>query len=148
MLADLEWKTPHWAPNGMTVAEWVEQVRHFEKRGWLRDPATMTWSDGPFNYATQYQRAGEAACLPLCWRRRCHRAGRCRNYMPLAIREFMPEFGHYIARLNGEVLLDEDHSLDPAKLFILDEFLGPWLEASPATENARHWAGHYHAAKP
>ena len=64
--------------------------------------------------------------------------------MPLAIREFMPEFGHYIARLNGEVLLDHDHSLDGAKLYILDEFPGPWLEPDPATEKTRHWAALYH----
>lgn len=144
MLAELEWLTPHWAPNGKTIPEWVEEVRWFENNGWLRDPATMALTDDPLDYGSAYLKAGAAACLPLCWRKRCRRAGRCRSRMPLAIREFMPEFGHYIARVNGEILPDPDHSLDPGKLFVLDEFLGPWLPSGPEAENARRWAGHYH----
>ena len=123
MLADLEWMTPHLKPNGKTVAEWVEEVRGFEAEGWLGDPALIDWPADPKHAANRRQRAVGKACLALCWRERCHRAFRCRHHLPLAVREFMPEFAFHMAALGGWPPPFYNGEMDQAKLALLAEIL-------------------------
>ncbi|MBI2718444.1 MAG: hypothetical protein HY245_15705 [Rhizobiales bacterium] len=122
MLADHEWLTPHDRPGGGSIAEWVERVRWLEANGWLRDPAEIAWPSDPEHPANRAQARDQLLCPPLCWRARCRRAGRCRHLMPLAIREFMPEFSVHISKAGGEVSPWRG-PVDQGKLALLAELL-------------------------
>ena len=104
MLYRLEWLTPHETPMGRTVADWVDGVRWLEENRYLRDPATMTWPADPEHPANQQMALQQKVCPPLCWRKRCKRAQRCVHFMPLAVREFMPELVVHLYNLHGEPL--------------------------------------------
>ena len=119
MLAELEWKSPHWRPNGGTLAEWVESVRKMEAGGFLlRDPEKMDLTDEQ----RTYRRHVGVICLCLCWRERCHRAKRCRHFFQLAIKEFQPEFGVFLHEHLG--LPDNYYGpVDEGKLELLRERL-------------------------
>lgn len=93
MLADEEWKTPHWSPGGKSVADWVEGVRWFERNGWLKDPRNTVIPPGIDPAVLRQNETTHRMCYCLCWRPRCRRARRCRHLMPLALREWQPEFG-------------------------------------------------------
>lgn len=99
MLADEEWKTPHWSPGGKSVAEWVEGVRWFERNGWLRDPATITPHPSVNPDVHRRDENTRRLCHGLCWRPRCRRARRCRFLMPLALREWQPEYAMVLKEL-------------------------------------------------
>ena len=120
MLYKLEWKTPHERPNGKTVAEWVKSVRWFEENGWLRDPDTVEWPTDPEHPANRARALDNKVCPPLCWRPRCRRQKRCPHRMPLAVREFMPEFAVYMARAVGDPPFYTG-PLDEGKMLILAE---------------------------
>ena len=93
MIADEEWNTPHWSPGGHSVAEWVEGVRWFEKNGWLKDPRDHAFAPGTDPATVRSYEISLQLCYALCWRPRCRRAKRCRHKIPLAVREWQPEFG-------------------------------------------------------
>jgi hypothetical protein len=99
MLADKEWNTPHWSPGGKSVAEWVEGVRWFERNGWLKDPRHRPMAPGTDPAVLRQQETSQRLCHSLCWRPRCKRAGRCRHIIPLAVREWQPEFGIVLKEL-------------------------------------------------
>ena len=120
MLYKSEWNTPHDHPAGGTVAEWVETVRQLEEAGWLRDP-----KDDPVAEARRgIVHAQNHICLSLCWRRRCHRAGRCKHRLPLAAREFMPELSVVLSEITHEAPHYRG-PCDPAKMQVLRDILGP-----------------------
>ena len=123
MLCELEWLTPHETPQGRTVAEWVLAVRWLEENRYLRDPAAMTWPADPEHPANQQMALQQKVCLPLCWRNRCKRAQRCVHFMPLAMREFMPELAVHLNNLHDE---PQDYSgpVNPDKMVILGEIFG------------------------
>ena len=117
MLYKLEWLTPHETPMGRTVADWVQGVRWLEENKYLRDPASMTWP------ANQQMALQQKVCPPLCWRTRCKRAQRCVHFMPLAVREFMPELVVHLYNLHDEPL-DYSGPVNPDKMVILGEIFG------------------------
>ena len=118
MLADLEWKTPHPRPGGRSVAEWVEGVRWFEHNGYLRDPDSLSRWRPP----TQGEEVSAALCYSLCWRDRCKRAQRCRHNIPLAIREWMPEFAIFLSEI-WDMPINRPNSFDHEKLNLLRELI-------------------------
>ena len=120
MLADREWHTPHDWPGGMSVAEWVREVRWLEANGLLADRAGFAWPADPDHPANRARRRDDMLCPPLCWRPRCQRIGRCRHLLPLAIREFMPELSVHLSALAGEPS-PYDGPVDAAKMMILAE---------------------------
>ncbi len=101
MIADEEWNTPHWSPGGGSVAEWVEEVRWFEKNGWLKDPRDKVMAPGTDPAALRRPEVSQRLCLALCWRPRCRRGSRCRHFIPLALREWQPEFGLMLKELSN-----------------------------------------------
>ncbi|CAN5322995.1 hypothetical protein BH10PSE7_BH10PSE7_44380 [soil metagenome] len=122
MLWKLEWKNPHKKPFGLTLPEWVDEVRRFEAKGWLIDPRIFRrHSPAPPEAHERRERIGKL-CLRLCWRERCHRAGRCRTLLPLAIRDFQPEYGVHLHRI-AERHYVYYGDLDPEKMAILAERL-------------------------
>ena len=118
-----EWQTPHENPAGGTVAEWVETVRQFEEGGWLRDP-----KNDPIAPARQgIMQAQNLICLRLCWRKRCHRAKRCKHRLPLAALEFMPELSVVLSEMTHEAP-HYTGPLNPDKMTVLRDILGPPYE--------------------
>ena len=124
MLYELEWLTPHDFPNGMTVPEWVDEVRELEARGWLRDPNSVEWPKDKSHPANLDRAARDQLCPRLCWRRRCLRAQRCRHMIPLAQREFMPELSVHLSALLGETS-PYSGPLNADKMELLAELLPP-----------------------
>ena len=122
MLYELEWQTPHETPQGLTVPEWVETVKGFEAQGWRRE--------GPDRPANALRTAREKLCLMLCWRERCHRAGRCRSLLPLGQRDWMPELSLYLSALCGKPQVYFG-PVNPDKMLVLAEIFGPLKTAPP-----------------
>ena len=135
MLYELEWLTPHETPMGRTVADWVQGVRWLEENKYLRDPATMTWPADPEHPANQQMALQQKVCPPLCWRTRCKRAQRCVHFMPLAVREFMPELVVHLYNLHNE-RLDYSGPVNPDKMVILGEIFGKAAKP-PANRESR-----------
>jgi hypothetical protein len=116
MLYELEWNTPHTSPGGKSVKDWVAEIKEWEEKGWLDDPIARNWCP----QETRRQHKLSVLCQSMCWRERCHRAGRCKTVLKLAIREFQPEFGivgleraGFKSPFTGEP--------DPEKLAIMNE---------------------------
>ncbi len=120
MLYKSEWRTPHDNPAGGTVAQWVEMVRGFEEGGWLRDPKDHPVAEERRDIVM----AQSTVCLSLCWRRRCHRAQRCKHRIGLAVREFMPELSVVLSEITHEVPHYKG-PLNPDKIAVLRDILGP-----------------------
>ena len=106
-------------PESQPLRDLVEDVRDFERRGWLRDPATVEWPADPEHPANRQRAYYDAACPPLCWRERCKRAGRCRHLLALAIREFQPELCHHFNMQLGVTSPLAGADIDPLKLAIV-----------------------------
>ncbi|CAN5126501.1 hypothetical protein BH10PSE7_BH10PSE7_40810 [soil metagenome] len=120
MLWKDEWKNPLKTPNGMTLRDWVQQVRVWEEAGALDDPG-VTVLDLLDN---EEEREDHILCLLLCWRRRCRRSLRCRHRTRLGIQEHMPELILHCADMFGEPE-DYDGPIDAAKMKRLAELLPP-----------------------
>ena len=116
MLYELEWQTPHTSPGGKSVKDWVEEIKRWENKGWLDDPITRNWSAEE----TRRQEKLSVLCKSMCWRERCHRAGRCKTVLKLAIREFQPEFGIVAYQRAGRSLTFNGEA-DPEKMEIMNE---------------------------
>ena len=129
MLYELEWQTPHETPHGLTVAEYVEDVKAFEAKGWLRDPEETSWPREPDHPANVARAGREKLCLMLCWRERCRRAERCRHRLPLGTRDWMPELSVHLSALHDEPQIYFG-PVNPDKMAVLAEIFGP-LEAAP-----------------
>jgi hypothetical protein len=119
MLADLEWKSPHQKPMGQTLAEWIDFVRSREEAGKLRDYEEMKLRPEEL----ERRRNAGKLCFCLCWRERCRRAGRCRHYTQLAIKEFQPEIRIVLMESIGAAP-DHHGPVDQEKLALLREHLG------------------------
>ena len=117
MLYELEWNTPHTSPGGKSVKDWVEEIKAWEEKGWLRDPETIKFSTPK---ETHRQWKLSVLCKSMCWRERCHRAGRCKTLLKLAVREFQPEFG-IVAYQRVGLPLTFNGETDPEKMEIMNE---------------------------
>ena len=79
----------------------------------LKGRAAITGAAGPIrlvdravvhlNPQLASRRFNDVLCLSLCWRPRCHRVGHCRYRLPLAVREWQPEYQAYFAIMGGKV---------------------------------------------
>ena len=127
MLYKLEWKTPHTTPFGMTVEEWVKDVKSFEERGYLDD-----FDDDSIEDPRERRNAKGRSiiCYAVCWRDRCKRAGRCKTRLKLALREFQPEFG-IVAQTRGGHSFTFNGTPDPAKMEIMEKLFDAIEERCP-----------------
>ncbi|MGH6821003.1 MAG: hypothetical protein ACREDU_09110, partial [Methylocella sp.] len=96
---------------------------------------TVDWPADPEHPANRARMRDDLFCPPLCWRKRCHRIDRCPHMMPLAIREFMPEFCVHLANLSGDRQFYSG-PVNPDKMTILAEIFGA-AEKPPANPLSR-----------
>ncbi len=137
MLYELEWQTPHETPHGLTVPEYVEEVKAFEAKGWLRDPQSVDWPKEPDHPANTRRASSEELCLMLCWRERCQRSARCRTVLPLGVRDWMPELSVHLSALYNEPQIYFG-PVNPDKMQVLAEIFGP-LETAPPNRPDRDY---------
>ena len=137
MLHELEWQTPHETPHGLTVPEYVEDVKAFEAKGWLRDPQSVDWPKEPDHRANEDRAAREKLCHMMCWRERCRRAGRCHSLLPLGTRDWMPELSVHLSALYNEPQVYFG-PVNSDKMQVLAEIFGP-LETAPPNRPDRDY---------
>jgi hypothetical protein len=138
MFYKLEWQTPHETPHGLTVPEYVEDVKAFEAKGWLRDPEEISWPKEPDHPANVARASSERLCLMLCWRERCRRAERCRHRLPLGVRDWMPELSVHLSALQNEPQIYFG-PVNPDKMAVLAEIFGPLETAPPNKPDKDHF---------